>query len=244
MSENEKKKPIHIVFQILNFIFSLESSKFNLTPIDQLLLLSLAKHTGSQGTYPSLRILRTDLKISERYLRERIKIIEQKELISLEKRKGKKHIYHFLFLPKLSTDPAAAAAGLGKSQNAMTPQLQFRDPAAIAADIYKTNNQLKSRERRLRKKRAPLSLSWFPPQSFEMKLTEVAKKSNISVDELIKKFKNLQLSTGKNSLDWNAEFENFLINERPSQKSGSQEIRAPQVPEWGPGHPSYDSLNS
>jgi hypothetical protein len=69
---------------------------------------------------------------------------------------------------------------------------------------------------RERKKRAPLSENFIPDEKMILLLEEVSLKTNISSDKLLIKFKNVQKSKEKISADWNAELENFLINEKPN----------------------------
>lgn len=72
------------------------------------------------------------------------------------------------------------------------------------------------REGLLRKKREALSLDWLPNQNNFDKAKEVSIKCNKTVDQLITKFKNIKISKEATSINWDMDFENFLIDERPS----------------------------
>ena len=95
MSTNSKE--IHIVFRVLNFIYSPLVEKYNLLANDKLLLINLAKHKGAYGIFPSQKTLAKELELSVRYIRERLHYLASLGLI-LIKRKGVAHYYE---LPEL-----------------------------------------------------------------------------------------------------------------------------------------------
>ncbi len=86
----------NILFQVLDFVYSDQSALFNLLPIDKLLLICLAKHKGPLGIFPSQKTLAKELKISDRFVRERLRYLETNGLIYVEKIKSKSHYVLFL----------------------------------------------------------------------------------------------------------------------------------------------------
>lgn len=86
--------------------------------------------------------------------------------------------------------------------------------------IIKENIKIKE-ERKRAKKRAPLPPNFEPNKILQVKAQEISKKVGLSPHELRTKFINLQRSKDKISADWDAEFDNFLITERPSNWKAS-----------------------
>lgn len=118
-----------------------------------------------------------------------------------------------------------------------------------ALQIKENTNKRKSREPARKKQLASQTLSqnFEPDEKRKAKLSETATRSGLAKDDLLTKFKNIYQLNQKRSTDWQLEFENFLINEKskpePSQyKPVSQEARC-TVPDYGPGHPTWDAMN-
>src|ERR1043165_6962937 len=88
---------MHIVFQVLNFVYGEECLKYDLLPIDKLLLIALAKHHGPKGIYPSQQTLAKELHITERHTRERLCYLRSKSLIFIDDTKRQNH-YKLIFL--------------------------------------------------------------------------------------------------------------------------------------------------
>ncbi len=78
-------KTIHPVFQVLNFLKSENSDKYDLLPADRFLLIILVSHSGNQGIYPSQKTLAKECKVSIKFLEKRISILKKKGLIRAEK---------------------------------------------------------------------------------------------------------------------------------------------------------------
>lgn len=95
-----------------------------------------------------------------------------------------------------------------------TSTRRFSD--GLPVDLATHNNKKINNKNRERKKRAPLSENFIPNEKMIFLLEEISIKNNISSDKLLIKFKNVQKSKDKLSADWNAELENFLINEKPN----------------------------
>lgn len=134
--------------------------------------------------------------------------------------------------------------------------------APINKDI-KINKEKTERGTARKKPRATLSADFQPDQKRHELCGAISLKVGTQYGILLTKFINLQLSSGKESADWNAEFENFLLRERKEGSSSpSPSNRYANLPDWtaerlareaskprpvsefcGPGHPSYDSLH-
>lgn len=249
MSENEIKRPIHLVFQVLNFLTSPESNKYNLLAIDKWILTVLSKHNGHFGIFPSQATLAKETNVSLRYIQLRLKHLESIGLILIKKVRRHNH-YTLNFLSTIGEPQFTYHDSIGEPQ--FVSQVNHSSPHRRTT-VHPNNifNNPTNKTERARTKRVPLPPSWKPDQTMINKAREVAQKTNKSVDELISKFKNLQRSKEATSAYWQGEFENFLMNERPSewfggtgQRNGSaaNEVRS-MVREWGPGHPDYDRLN-
>lgn len=100
------EKEIHIVFQVLNFLSSLSGNPQFTTllktmlPIDRLLLIHIARHNGRKGMCPSLDLLSGELGVTKSYLIRRLYVLEEKKLIEIYRKRGRRHVYFFPFLAK------------------------------------------------------------------------------------------------------------------------------------------------
>jgi hypothetical protein len=247
MADNNKE--IHIVFQVTNFILSPRADELKLLPIERLLLLALAKHHGKRGIYPSTHTLSKELSKSPTYIKRIINRLDKLGIIFVDRKFGTCHHYFLLFLStdrstavdqSTTVDRSTAVSGTG--------QLQVHD-RSTAVDTINTDNQFRRSKQRERaqKKRAPLPDSFLPDKRLHNFLNETANKSGRSADQLITKFKNLQKSKDGMSADWNAEFENFLLNERPMGYTGSNghangEVKSTVKFFHDPTHPSYETF--
>lgn len=102
---------------------------------------------------------------------------------------------------------------------------------------------IKPDKRERAKNRAPLSGNFYPDEKSMELLVRKASEVDLQPQDLYEKFMNVMQSTGKQSADWQAEFQNFLINERCQRIKAFPQRDEPRstVPDWGPGHPSYDA---
>lgn len=241
------EKTPHLVFQVINFIYSPEIHNYNLLEIDKLILILLAKRSGKSGIHPSLLKMSVTLGKSYRYIKNRIKVLVDKKLITLTARSGKSHLYGIVFL---SSNPASTDHGYPEtdpaSTDADTQHVQYQDPASTDATIRTNRSVHNIRTERARTKRAPLPLHWQPSEKLKNMAVGVGQKSGKTAPELLTKFRNLQISKQNLSADWSCEFENFLLNERPAvwgvpSLKVKEEPRC-TVPEYGPGHPTWEML--
>jgi len=151
-------KPIHIMFEIANFIYSEESEKYNLLPIDKLLLMLLAKHHGPKGIYPSTDTLSKELSVSPTYIKRRIIYLEEQGLITIERKLGS---YHRYTLTKLSTDqsttvdhPPQEVIHRPVNCSIATGQLQFQNRSTAVDTISLGSVQIINSERAEPEKRS------------------------------------------------------------------------------------------
>lgn len=244
MAENSKE--IHIVFQVLNFLCGSGSEPYNLSSDEKFLLIVLARHKGAKGIYPSITTLSKELKRSRRSIMRYLKVLEEKQLINIDKKLGYSNHY------ELSTTSVNCVTGdvSVTSDNAVTGLVTTEVTTSDrgVTQSIKINNKKEIIER-ARKARAALSDSFFPDEKINSLWIETASKSGKNKEQLLTKFKNLQKSKEGMSADWNAEFENFLINEKPvgyvngkGNGNGNSDIKSTVKFFNDPDHPSYAEL--
>lgn len=210
-----QEKSIHIVFQVLNFIFSEASSNYRLLPVDRLLLVALAKHHGSKGIYPSTRTLARELHLSKTHIKERINYLDSINLIKINRKNGCSHFYYLEFL---STDRSTTVDRLPEIDRSTTPagtgQPQ-RPHRSTTVDRINTNNQ-----NRLNKtERARINRALPLPDDFMIneKNKALCDEKNLDSNFLTKKFIAMCKSQGKTSVDHQAAFELFVLSERETK---------------------------
>jgi hypothetical protein len=117
------------------------------------------------------------------------------------------------------------------------PQMDFEEtqngfcenPKPIPCTNTVTNTK---RESPARKKREPLSENFKPDQDRQTIAQGVSQRCNISIDDLLIKFKAIEKKKNKTSLNWQLEFELFLAREKPTNlktlqpSKPNQEIRS------------------
>ena len=227
-------KEIHVVFRVLNFLRDLESNKYKLLPIDKLILIILASHSGARGIFPKQETLASELETSLRYMKSRLKHLERIGLLFVENINRINH-YYFPFLFTIGDPQITYIKNEGDLR--ITPQVIHRSPHRGSTDATnnKLNNKLNKSERAQRS-RSALSPSWKPNEKNMKIAQEVASKVGKTADQLITKFRNLQLSKDATSAYWDGEFENYLINERvPVMLNNGHAVREqprPQLPNW------------
>lgn len=218
------KKIKHIVFRVLNFIHT-HSAEYSLTANEQMVLITLAHHKGKNGIYPRIQTLARELYRGESYIQRTLANLEKKKLIQKESRPGKSNRY--FLSEKLSTTPTLEGTPQTETNSSVVPY-RVSDPYPIGYDsgtpggMQSTNisTNIKNRERK-NTLRVPLSLDWIPNKKNQTQAVEVAAKVGKGYEQLLTKFKNLQISKESTSAYWDGEFENFLINERIPQGMAS-----------------------
>ena len=85
----DKKKQKHIVFQVLNFLYSEDSAHYQLSADEQLTLICLASHKGEKGIYPAMSTIAQELKRSRSAILRTLQRLQEKEIIKIIKRPGR-----------------------------------------------------------------------------------------------------------------------------------------------------------
>jgi len=98
-----KQKDVHVVFQVMNFVYSEEIDKYHILDIDKHILILLAKFYGPKGIFPSTATLAKLLRKTPTYIKMRINILDEKNIISVIRKTGKAHQYILNFLLDQST---------------------------------------------------------------------------------------------------------------------------------------------
>lgn len=237
-------KQIHVVFQVLNFIHGEASKKYNLMPIDKLILINFASHKGTKGIFPSQETIASELDISIRYVRERTKHLIAIDVLSVQK-EGRKYKYDLKFLQELqflNDDKIGEPQFRNQTHNdPIIPEPQFpyseqqRNPSS---PIYRnhssghsgtpvpTNNKVitkdnnKERDSGQARGEPKNSLSFEPDKNNQ----ELASRLGLDLGEQLRSFQNRHRGE-KNQY----EFERWLKNghEYANKKNGgSQEVRS------------------
>jgi predicted transcriptional regulator len=235
-----QSKPLHIVFEVLNFLSSPAlSSLYDLSSDEKLLLIFLSKHKGVKGIYPSAHTLARELVRHHTCIRKSLKKLVKKNLIKITLNPGKSSHYTII-LPNIDLSTGVSTHAYSSVDTPYAPMRTLGTHPCIptlrtgAYQSERENNKVNNTER-ARTKRAPLSLSWSPNDKNMQSAREVASKVGKTTDQLIIKFKNLQISKEATSTDWDRNFENYLIDERVPVMLGtnqpSQDNR-PKLKDW------------
>lgn len=238
MSES---KTIHIVFQVINFLHSESSTPLKLSDSEKLLLITLASHKGIKGICPSIKTIARELKKGESSVFRLLAKLKKKGVILIEGQPGKAN--HYIILTPLTDERGTP---LDPSHVREVTPLTDERGTPLTGERIRTNKNNKGITERARTQRAPLPSSWKPDQKRMDLAHQTSISSGKSSDQLLTKFRNLQISKGSTSAYWDGEFENFLINETPAgwlDKKAEVTVPHAAYREWGPGHPDYDSRN-
>ncbi len=207
------------------------------------LLLFMATHNfSSNKNFFSIRTLCEQLELSERSVQTALKLLIEQSLIIKEERYkkdgGQTTNCYELNIPETYAENYF-------NTYVAPPATPASPPRTSCTHNNNINNNTNKTERERPPKRASLSVDFIPNDETKELFMNTARLCEIDPNELYLKFENINKSSGKISADWNAELQNFLLREKPSSKkrlpSETREVRS-TVPEWGPGHPSYDSM--
>jgi hypothetical protein len=221
-------KNIHIVFQVLNFLYSIESKKFNLLPNDERILINLAHHNGPKGIFPSVKTIAKELNITDRYVRERLSFMAGKKVILIDKNDGKRNSYllHFLlsinetefynnlsdscpttepqFTPELQFTPEPQFH-IPLNPSSATPEPQFRH---ITTKDQPINNKDKRKEHLQKRDASKTAISKnFTPNENHAKL---ANQFDLKLERERDSFIDYYKAHGKRMINWNSAFNNWL----------------------------------
>lgn len=118
-----------------------------------------------------------------------------------------------------------------------------------SGELLKKDITKEKEKRATRQKRSPLPPHFMPSEKLLVLTTQTAENVGLTHAQLLTKFQNLMRSKGKQSADWQAEYENFLITERPSFNHNekvvnikSKDSTTSSAKEYGPGHPHWEAF--
>jgi len=124
---------IHIVFRLLNFLKNYK----DLLPIDELILIRLASHSGEKGIFPKQKTIASEVKKSVRYIKERLKHLKKIGLISSTRKSNKTH-YNFDCLDSIGEPQITLQENMGDPQ--ITREVIHSSPSR--GSTVHTNNKL------------------------------------------------------------------------------------------------------
>jgi DNA-binding MarR family transcriptional regulator len=157
------EKTIHIVFQVLNFITSEDSTPYQLTADEEKLLLILASHKGDKGIYPGIPTLAAKTKRHRTNVIKTLSKLEEKDLLLIDRLSGRSNHYT-LTIPtlKLSTTSSAHATSsvdTTSSADATTPVVSTLTTSSVHATRLALRRSKKNKTERGRASLAsPLSV--------------------------------------------------------------------------------------
>lgn len=175
-------KSIHIVFQVMNFVFGSSPLNKQLLPIDRLLLLAFAKHKGPKGIYPSQATLAKEVQISTRHLIDRLNYLEKINVIGIDRLSGRSNHYHLEFL---STTPEPQFTG----EPQFTSEPQFTPPVNPSSPNPCTAVHPISKEDQQRVIKTERALSIFEPDEANRVL---AMELSSNLDEQVTRFTEIK----------------------------------------------------
>ena len=182
------KNDVHIVFKVMNFVYSDEFPK--ISPASIVVLLLLARYQGPLGICPSISSIAKKVKFSERYITKLIKELESKGIILIEKKPGKVNYFRI----NLSTAPEQQFTPYPRTTVHHTPEQQFTTPLNNSSlNITKLNNLTISRA--TTSADASSLLAAFKPDAENQKLS---KSYELNIDDEIKSFKEKYSGNARN----------------------------------------------
>lgn len=143
------------------------------------------------------------------------KVIDEKLIITgnYNKTKYDRKTWYAFTEKGLDLFPTLKTLGCNQPIEMMEPTQRLVRTNRPIADV---NTDIKTDRPRALKKRAPLSDDFIPNEKLIEEAHRVSGKVGLTYEQILTKFKNKKKSQGLLSQDWNAEFENWLISERPS----------------------------
>jgi len=221
------------------------------SPSAKHLLLFMATHNfAGNKNFFSIRTLCEQLELSERSVQTALNLLIEQSLIIKEQRYkkdgGQTTNCYELNIPETYAEDYFKTYVAPPAISPPPPAISASPPRSSCTHNNNINNNTNKTESTRPEKRAPLSQDFQPDKPTKALFFETAERCGIEPDELRSKFFSVYESNGKESANWNAELSLFLRREKPSSKkhvsSHANEVRS-TVPEWGPGHPSYDSMH-
>lgn len=229
-------KSIHIVFQVLNFLHSSISSSLNLLPLDKLILINLASHKGPKGICPSTLTIAKELKVSKRHIVDRLSYLQTltlngNYLIKINKSPGKRsHYYLSIPMPELSTtgEPQFTSEVDFTGEPQFTTVVNHSSQTGEPQFTQSTKSNKTSNPERGRKNRAhPLPVDYLHTELHEDKAQEMGMEADEFFD-CKDKFMAHHKAKGTEKVDWDAEFDLWLIREERfrAEETAKRSLRA------------------
>ena len=227
------EKTVHIVFQVLNFIFQTASDDYALTADEKLILIALAKHKGFKGIYPSVATLARELKRSDSAVRRTLSKLQKKQLILIDYNPGHSSHYHLLIPHHLSTTPSVYAGGTMELPLAPTLGHPLRGrqdtPSVDARQSIQSNNQKEIKQRGRKSRATPLTDDFL----ISSETIAICKDLGLSEDEANDELESFFLfyqGNGAENADWNKVLQLwFKRSVRYSEKGGSKPKKPDEV---------------
>jgi len=235
-------KTIHVVFQVLNFLRSINSTEHAIIANDKLLLVFLAAHQGEYGIFPNQQTLANELHLTVRHIRDRLKYLASLGLISITRVK-RKHHYTLNFLTQIEELQFPYSPQKQLQQRNPSSSSQRNPSSAHRGTPVPTNNnknnQVNNSERAATKRAAPLTDDFLPTQATfdkaeELGLTE--EEANQEVD----KFMGHYLAKGIKNVDWDAALHKWFIQAGIYKRKNKYTATAPKQDEVGSTVPWFN----
>lgn len=198
---------MHIVFEVMNFVYSDQAK--DLFSIDKHVLIVLAKHHGPKGIYPSVDTLSKELNSAEKTIRRSLLRLSSLELIKIESNPG--HTSHYSFTEKVihtlvTCDRSVTVTAVTGDQ----PPRSFEAHTPVTRDqrSYKRDQIILSTQRGETKKPSRSPSGFFEPSSENQKLAEELK---LDLQNELRKFRLDQKVYGRKHKDEQAAFELWLL---------------------------------
>jgi len=230
----------------MNFLFGPLSDIYDLSSDEKLLLIALSKHKGNKGIYPSAFTLSKEVKRTDRNVRNTLKRLENKGLIKITAKAGHSNHYDIVMpTEKLSTTPVADDRPVVHDTPVADdiPPLSSTTVTPVVHDRqYNTDNQYRrNNTERAPPSVAPLSLvdNFFKPEQSNI---ELAKDLGVNLERELESFRDKHegRKTQEQFKHWLIKAHEYGKSRKPMAAVNEQKCT---IPFWGPGHPTWDSLN-
>jgi len=223
------KKPLSLVYQVLNFIFDDISTSYKLSLNEEKLLISLARYNGKKGICPSLTTVAKKMKRAKRNIIRTLSLLEKKNLVSLQRLNGKKSFYSI-------TLPLDEFRSTGDTR--ITGDTGITAPVIRVTQTGDTGITTRERKRENTEERES-ALSVFLPDDQNLILCTELK---LEVQEELESFRNRYKGNVSQY-----EFSRWLKNSHsykirkiaPNEGTRANEPRN-AIKEFGPGHPEWE----
>ncbi len=219
----------HIVFQVINFVFSDKSANYLLSHAEINLLIKLSSHSGLTGIHPSIALLGRDMRLGERQVSRLLHSLHNKNLIKIEKCEGKVSRYKLLFINTTQDINVTTDKIVTPVTHDTTPLTSVSPTPDICVTTLKKNSFINSFSNNLslgskkKKKSKPKKKKHDCPE--EMRPNEkhyaLGKKLNIDVDYEFDKMKDHFAGKGEMKVDWSRTFNNWIKNAAEWKSKGN-----------------------